>query len=198
VIVLATAAADGVDLIAIDPHAGNDRGPQEIRGHEVEAEQDHRRFHANLRAAGVDDRVRHLRRFSDQALADVAGPVHLLYVDGAHRWKPAAFDLRTWGGRVPVGGVMLVHDAFSSIGVTLALATELLTSAEWRYEGRSRSMVQYRRVERLGRAERKANALAQLRELPWFARNVAIKVLIAAGLGRFTRHLGHPGGEWPY
>ena len=31
-IVLASAAPDGVEVVAIDPHAGNDRGPQEIDG----------------------------------------------------------------------------------------------------------------------------------------------------------------------
>ena len=31
-IVLASAAGDGVAVVAIDPHAGNDRGPQEIDG----------------------------------------------------------------------------------------------------------------------------------------------------------------------
>jgi predicted O-methyltransferase YrrM len=197
-VVLATAAPDGADLVAIDPHAGNDRGPQEITGHAAEAEVDHQRFHQNLRAAGVDDRVRHLRRFSDQALGDVAGPVQLLYIDGAHRWKPAAADIRAWGARVPEGGVMLIHDAFSSVGVTAALVTELFTSAAWRYEGRARSMVQYRRVAALSPTERRANAVRQARELPWFVRNVLIKVLIAARLGRLTRYLGQPKPEWPY
>ena len=32
-IVLASAAPEGVSVIAIDPHAGNDRGPQEIDGY---------------------------------------------------------------------------------------------------------------------------------------------------------------------
>src|SRR4051794_29450787 len=50
-IVLATAAADAVEVVAIDPHAGNDRGPQEIAGYEDEAEQDHEVFHKNLAAA---------------------------------------------------------------------------------------------------------------------------------------------------
>jgi hypothetical protein len=31
-IVLATAAPEGVEVVAIDPHAGNDRGPQQIVG----------------------------------------------------------------------------------------------------------------------------------------------------------------------
>src|SRR5690606_7561313 len=36
-IVLALAADPSVEVVAIDPHAGNDRGPQEITGYAVEA-----------------------------------------------------------------------------------------------------------------------------------------------------------------
>ena len=113
---LARAAADGVDVVAIDPHAGNDRGPQEITGKEAEAAEDHEVFHRNLEAAGVADRIRHLRLFSDAALPEVPGPVDLLYIDGAHRWRPAAADIRQWGAKVPPGGHMLIHDSFSSVG----------------------------------------------------------------------------------
>jgi len=43
-VVLASAAAPGVELVAIDPHAGNDRGPQEINGFEAQAADDHEVF----------------------------------------------------------------------------------------------------------------------------------------------------------
>ena len=52
-IVLATAADPTVEIVAIDPHAGNDRGPEEIEGFEAEADDDHTVFNANLAAAGV-------------------------------------------------------------------------------------------------------------------------------------------------
>ena len=56
-IVLASAAADGVEVVAIDPHAGNDRGPQEIEGYATEAATDRAVFTTNLARAGVADRV---------------------------------------------------------------------------------------------------------------------------------------------
>ena len=56
-IVLASAAADGVEVVAIDPHAGTDRGPHEYAGYEAEASVDHLAFNRNLEAAGVRDRV---------------------------------------------------------------------------------------------------------------------------------------------
>jgi hypothetical protein len=187
-IVLASAAAPDAEVVAIDPHAGNDRGPQEIEGFEDEAEQDHEVFHANLRAAGVDDRVRHVRRPSQEALDEVSGAVDLLYIDGAHRYRPALADIRRWGERVPPGGTLLIHDSFSSIGVTLALLRSMLASADFRYVGRSTSMAEYRRG-RLPRKERLSNAGRQLAQLPWFARNVVTKVLIATHLKK---------GSWPY
>ena len=138
-------------LIAIDPHAGSDRGPQEIAADEARGDADFDAFHANLAAAGVADRVRHVRKFSADAHQDVTGPLSLLYVDGAHRFGPARADLRDWGRRVAPGGVMLVHDSFSSIGVTLALLVECALSPRWRYVGRTGSLAEYERVEAGGR-----------------------------------------------
>ena len=38
-----------------------------------------------------------------------------------------------------------------------------------------------------------------LRELPWFARNVLIKVLVVAGRRRWAERLGlDPAAPWPY
>ena len=196
-VVLASAAAPGVELVAIDPHAGNDRGPQEISGFEAEAADDHEVFKANLEAAGVASRVRHVRKFSNDALVDVPGAIDLLYIDGAHRMKPALEDIRSWGAKVKAGGDLLIHDSFSSVGVTAALAASLLWSADFRYLGRSESMTHYRREPVRGRT-RARNTLAQLAQLPWFARNVLIKALIVAKLGRLTRVLGHDPRTWPY
>lgn len=196
-VVLGRAAAPGVELVAIDPHAGNDRGPQEIEGFADEAAQDHEVFNANLEAAGVRDRVTHVRAVSDAAHPQVPDPIDLLYIDGAHRYGPARADIRDWGARVAEGGTLLIHDSFSSIGVTLAILRELLVGGRWRYVGRSESMTEYRR-EPLGPKARVANAVHQALELPWFARNVLIKVLITVRLGRLTRLLGHDPSTWPY
>jgi hypothetical protein len=184
-IVLASAAAA---VVAIDPHAGSDRGPQEIAADAERGAEDHEAFRANLARAGVEARVRHVRRPSAAAHADVDGPVALLYVDGAHRYGPARADLANWGRRVAPGGAMLVHDAFSSVGVTLALLTECVFSARWRYAGRTGSLAEYERAPLRGFA-RVRNAARQLAQLPWFARNLAIKVLIVARLRS---------GPWPY
>jgi predicted O-methyltransferase YrrM len=197
-IVLASAAPPGVSVIAIDPHAGNDRGPQEIAGYAHAADDDHAAFRANLVAAGVAHRVRHLRMFSDAALHEVDGSVDVLYIDGAHRYGPARADIAQWGARVGDGGTMLIHDSFSSIGVTLAILRELALGRRFRYVGRSRSMTIYRAdlvgspIVRLGNAGR------QLAQLPWFVKNVALKVALTAGLGAVLERAGRPVPDWPY
>lgn len=185
-IVLALGSDPSVEVVAIDPHAGNDRGPQEIAGFAEEAEADNLRFEANLAAAGVRDRVTHLRATSDEALADVDGPIDVLYVDGAHRYGPALADIRQWGARVADGGTLLIHDSFSSIGVTLAILRELVPSWRFRYVGRSRSLAVYRADPS---ADRRRSVARQLAQLPWFAKNVAVKILVSAKVLR---------REWPY
>jgi predicted O-methyltransferase YrrM len=185
-IVLARAAAPGVEIVAIDPHAGNDRGPQEIAGFEEAAATDNVVFNENLERAGVRDRVTHVRKLSSDAHGDVADPIDLLYIDGAHRFAPARDDIVQWGARVRPGGTMLIHDSFSSIGVTGAIAATLATSRDWRYVGRSGSLTEYRREAPTSVA---ANAGRQAAQLPWFAKNVVLKALIAAKVIK---------RDWPY
>jgi len=197
-IVLASAAPDGVRVYAIDPHAGNDRGPQELEGFAAEAADDHAVFNANLARAGVADRITHLRMFSDVAHDEVDGEVAVLYVDGAHRYGPARADIRDWGARVERGGTMLIHDSFSSVGVTLAILRELAFGGRFRYVGRARSLTEYRADLAEEPRARVVNALRQLAQLPWFARNLAIKVLMTARLGGLVKLLTRREPEWPY
>jgi predicted O-methyltransferase YrrM len=183
-VVLGLAAAPGVEIVAIDPHAGNDRGPQEISGFEAEAEDDRGVFLANLERAGLAQRITSVRKFSGDAHGDVADPIDLLWVDGAHRFGPARADLRDWGRRVRPGGALLVHDSWSSIGVTLALLVAMTFGRTWRYDGRVGSLASYTKTR--GGA---GSIVRQLAELPWFVLNVIKKVLISLKL--------RP-GPWPY
>lgn len=185
-IVLAGAAPQGVEVVAIDPHAGTDRGPQELETNAATGQTDHERFMENLARAGVSDRVRHVREFSQDALAAVDGSIDLLYVDGAHRYGPARDDILAWGARVKPGGTMMIHDSFSSIGVTAAICRLLVPSGDFTYCGRTRSLAEYRRAKPPGRV---LNGLRQLGQLPWFARNLVVKLAIV---------LRVRSGDWPY
>lgn len=196
-IVLARAAAAGVEVVAIDPHGGGDRGPQEITPDVERGEQDFRAFQSNLRRAGVEDRVTHLRTPSLDALGALEGTIALLFVDGAHRYRPARSDIERWGARVAPEGTLLIHDSFNAIGVMLAQLRLLFFSFSWRYEGRSGSLAEYRR-RRLGPGAVATNALRQGAQLPYFVRNMLIKVLLVTHLEPLTRLLRHDTGEWPY
>jgi len=199
-IVLALAAGEDAEVVAIDPHAGSDRGPQELAPDAARGQDDHAAFHASLAAAGVAAQVRHVRLPSARALAEVEGSVGLLYVDGAHRLAPAREDVTRWGARVAPGGAMLVHDAFSSVGVTGALLLECVGRGGWRYAGRTGSLAEYERLASpLPRTERARDAARQLAQLPWFARNVLFKALVLARLRPLAHRLGLPAGmHWPY
>ena len=192
-LLLASAARVGVEVVAIDPHRGSDRGPGEIAGDPRLGDRDHERFHANLADAGVADRVRHVRRFSAEATAEVRGAIDTLFVDGAHRFAPARDDLRSWGERVRPGGTMLVHDAFSSVGVTLALFATVIARRRWRFVGRERSLAVYVR----GGGSPARELLLGLGQLPWFLRNLAIKVVLSTPLRHVARRAGRS-WEWPY
>ena len=183
-IVLARAAPEGVEVVAVDPHAGTDRGPQEIETSAATGEADHERFLANLERAGVRERVRHVRELSGSAHRAVEGEIDLLYVDGAHRYGPARDDIARWGARVRPGGTMMIHDSFSSIGVTAAILRHLVWSRDYVYVGRTASLAEYRRADAGLRS-----ALRQLGQLPWFARNVLVKIALVLRLRS---------GDWPY
>ncbi|MCY3850439.1 MAG: class I SAM-dependent methyltransferase [Acidimicrobiaceae bacterium] len=196
-IVLASAAPAGVGIVSIDPYAGSDRGPQEIAPNQHLGDSDYCSCIDNLTRAGVADRVTHFRKMSGDALGDVNGGIDLLYIDGAHRFGPARRDIVAWGDRVADGGAMLIHDSFSSIGVTLALLTSTFAGSPWRYQGRSGSLAEYRREPMSGR-ESIVNALRQALQLVWFARNVVIKGALTLRLYPLTRLLGHRTRDWPY
>jgi len=197
-IVLSRAAADGVQIVAIDPHGGGDRGPQEITPDAERGNEDNRVFRGNLERAGVNGRVQHVRLMSDEAHAEVDGPIDMLYVDGAHRYAPARDDIAAWGARVPVGGTLLVHDAYNAIGVMLAQLRLLFFSSRWRYVGRSRSLAQYSRAD-LSAGARAQNALRHAVHIPYFVRNLVIKVALVARLRPVARLLGQPEEDaWPY
>ena len=152
----------------------------------------HERLLTHLERVGVSERVQVVGDTSRAARAAYDGAVDMLHIDGGHDYWTVRDDLR-WADRVPDGGVVLVHDAFSSLGVTLALLRTLPVSRTLAYAGRTGSLARLE-VRRVGVADR----LRPLRELPWWARNLVVKVLLRLRLRGLTRLLGHHDAADPY
>jgi predicted O-methyltransferase YrrM len=194
-VLLALAAADGVRVLALDPHAS---GPY-ASASDAEGERIHAEFHANLDSTGVADRVEHVRAPSQspRALERAPVPVQMVYVDGDHRYRLARADIRLWGGRLDHGGGLFVHDVFSSPYVTAAVVRTLWGSRRFRYVGRERSLVEFEATD-ASPGEAAADVLRQASGAAWLVRNIAIKLAIKAGAPWLARALGHRGPGWPY
>ncbi len=192
-VILATAAPDKATVYAIDPHAGNDRGPGQWQGEAADGQADHDQFIAHLTTHGVRSRVTHVREFSQKAHLMIPGSVDLLYVDGAHGYRPALSDINGWGDRVVPGGTMAIHDVYTSFFVTLAVMRSLWFSREWTYVKRERSMAVYRR-QSIDTSGVVRNAARQMRSMPWFIKNMAVKAAATVGLTKLAQRGHDPRG----
>lgn len=183
-LVLASAARRvGARVVAIDPFVEGPlfggAGAREL-------------FQGNVRRAGLDGVVELVADYSTRRRRGWHRAVDLLYVDGKHDYWTCSDDLR-WARHVPAGGQVLVHDAFSSIGVTGALVVHVLGRGRLRYLGRVASLALFDTATPALRD--RARVLAQL---GWFARNVVVKVLLRLRLRAVARLLGHEGSADPY
>lgn len=173
-----TARVTAVDPFPNDWRYGSDDTEQRLR--------------ANLSTAGVTDRVDLRVATSRDVRATWREPLDLVYVDGKHDYWTVRDDLR-WAEHVRDGGVLFVHDAFSSLGVTLALLRELLPARRLRYAGRTGSLA---RLEVA--APSVADRVRVFAQLPWFVRNLAVKVLLRLGLRPMARVFGHDNDADPF
>ena len=176
-------AAAGASVTAVDPF------PDDWRYGRPDTEQ---RFRTHLAAAGVESWVDVRVATSSEVRAGWSEPVRLVYVDGKHDLWSCRDDLR-WSAFLGEGDVVLVHDAFSSLGVTLAVLRDALTSDRHRYVGRTGSLARFE-VARPALGDR----LRVLREMPWFTRNLVVKVLLRVRLRPVARLLGHRDTADPY
>jgi len=170
------ADAGGRRVVAIDPFVdGRMFGGAPTRD----------KFAANIAAAGVA--VELIAEPSTGVRPTWRDPIDLLYIDGKHDYWTVSDDLR-WSAHVRPGGTVFVHDAYSSIGVTLALLRHVLPGRSLSYAGRTGSLARFDVVPPGPR-----DRLRMLGELPWWLRNVAIKVVLRAG-----RLFGHRSTPDPY
>lgn len=181
-VVLASAAPHS-SVIAIDPFVGG-----AMFGGLATKD----RFLANLRRLGVTDRVDLRQAKSTDLRPHWTEPIDYLYIDGKHDYWTLSDDLR-WAEFLAPGARVSIHDAYSSIGVTLGLLRHVLPGSGLRYLDRTGSLARFE-VGRPSRADR----LRIIAELPWWVRNVGIKVLLRLRLYPIARLVGHDDTADPY
>lgn len=182
-VVLASAITGDGQVIAVDPFVDDWKyGSPQTRD----------KFEEHLRRAGVEHRVRLIADYSTAVRPLWTDPLDLLFIDGKHDVVTVRDDLR-WTAYVRPGGRVLVHDCFSSIGVTLGVLPLLRPGAPLRYLSRTRSLAVFE-----AGTPTAADRARLLREMPWWTRNIAMKVLLRLRLRGVARAFGHDSPFDPY
>ena len=184
-VVLATAArARGGRVVAVDPFVdGRLFGGASTRD----------KFEGNVQGAALTDTVELLPEYSTRARPSWSRDLDYLYIDGKHDYWTLSDDLK-WARHLPAGAPVLVHDCYSSIGVTLGVLAKVLPSRNLRYERRAGSLALFR----VG-TPTVSDRVRILREVPWWLRNVAVKVLLRLRLRAVAaRAFGHESPYDPY
>jgi len=150
------------------------------------------KFERNIAANDLGQVVELVADYSTSLRPTWDRPFDLLYIDGKHDYWTLSDDLR-WSTHLPEGGGIVIHDCFSSIGVTLGILRHVLLSDRIVYERRSDSQALFR----VGRPT-PADRLRILAEMPWWIRNVFLKVLLRLRLRPIARVLGHDSPYDPY
>jgi len=185
--VVLAAAAPQARVVAVDPFVGG-----AMFGGLATRE----KFLANLDRAGVAERVELRQAKSTELRPSWTEPIDFLYIDGKHDYWTLSDDLR-WSEFLPAGGRLCIHDAYSSIGVTLGLLRHVLAGSRLRYLDRTGSLARFE-VAPAGAPVTRADRLRILAELPWWLRNVGIKVLLRLRLYPLARLVGHADRADPY
>ena len=138
-------------------------------------------FEGNIASAALGDVVELVPDYSTKLRPHWSRGFDMLYIDGKHDYWTVSDDLR-WSDYLPPGGAVLIHDCFSSIGVTLGILVRVLPTTKLVYVGRAGSLALFR----TGRPTTR-DRLRIVAELPWWVRNVVIKVLLRLRLRSVAR-----------
>jgi predicted O-methyltransferase YrrM len=186
-VLLAAAKPDGVGLLAVDPFDD----PRWGGGADAMTS-----FRSTLSSADLLDEITTFRGVSaDASKAWDGKPIAMLFVDGAHDRDSVLVDIDGWSPHLTPDADMLFHDAFSSPGVTFALIERYLGRSGNEYLGSVGSLAHVRKTPHAPRVKSTARILLRL---PWFARNLAVKISIRRRWTFVQRVLRHEGSAYPY
>jgi hypothetical protein len=150
-------------------------------------------FEQHIEQAGLGAVVRLEADYSSHVLRRWRGPVALLYVDGKHDYWSCTRDIG-WVSHMDAGAPVLIHDAFSSVGVTASLVREQLRRVpRLRYRHRTGSLASFVVDPPTAR-----DRLLLAAELGWFCRNLMIKLLLRVRLRPLARAMGHDSPYDPF
>jgi hypothetical protein len=183
VVLASVLQASGGRLICVDPF---------VEGRLFGGSPTREKFEANVARAGVGDSVELITDYSTRLRPTWTRGLDLLYIDGKHDYWTLSDDL-LWAAHLPPGGGVVIHDCFSSIGVTLGILRHVLFGSTLRYERRSDSQALFR----VGRPTL-SDRLRIAAEMPWWIRNVFLKVLLRLRLRPVARIFGHDSPYDPY
>jgi len=95
-------------ICAIDPHSVL---PEEGYLEDTKAE-----FLANIKQAGIENRVIPLIMTSEDAARGWNTPIRLLWIDGDHRYESTKLDFSLWEPHLVDGGILAMHDTIRKKG----------------------------------------------------------------------------------
>jgi hypothetical protein len=103
-----------------------------------------------VREAGLETSVVLVVGESAQVAGAWTTPLALLFIDGGHGAEVAWADYRSWAPKVPVGGVLALHDVFADPAeggqVPYDIFCQARASGEWQEEGSVGSLRLLRRA----------------------------------------------------
>ena len=149
-------------------------------------------FEANISRTSLSGTVNLVPDASTRLRPSWTDGIDLLYIDGKHDYWTVADDLQ-WAEHVRPGGQVLLHDCFSSVGVTTAVLAKVLPGRGLSYRRRVGSLAVFA-VTPPGRRDR----LRILGELPWWVRNMVVKLALRLRAFPVARALGHDGVYDPF
>lgn len=123
-IILAKGLSGNGCVYAIDPHTNKhsetDHDESPSRGDTWG------RFKKNIEDAGISHLVRPIKLRSEEAVVSWDEPIHILWIDGSHRYEDVRKDFLLWHRYLLPGGIVLFHDCWIA-GVRKVIVENLLS-----------------------------------------------------------------------
>jgi len=157
-------------VVAVDPHTSPSATDPDLKGQSTSYDD----FVANLKAAGVFDRVDIKRQYSHQLARTWKEPIRFLWIDGDHTYEGAKADVEMFKPHLVDGAILAMHDVLGTFeGALRVFVEEILDSDSFGPAGFCGSIgwAQYRpRDGRRFRFRRRALAAPARRLIPVAAR----------------------------